>query len=276
MRKRDAVLVVGLAASLGTLVGAVVLPDREFPGAPSSTSTTPFDGSPSGSASPSPSVSPTPSPSTSPSGRPSASPTPSALGEGPVDDANMLTVADFRAVGLSVRPTRSDSRLEVTTCTGATHQAYEWETLAEIASSGPPVQREWEAGSVVAAEEAIALKQEEQAADLVRRIVRKFESCQVRPPTYWVYGPTHTERLGASTTVTWLGSVDGELNRTGRAPKDAQVDGGVAVMRRGLHVAVFNLSVCASPGESHVCMITAGGPNQQLAALSRRAALRLG
>ena len=260
MRTGSAVLVLGLAAALGTITGAVVLPDRreDVTGSPGSTPSAVAPAVPA-----TPSASPTAG----------ASPAAPALGSGPVDGANMLTTADFRAVGLDLTPSRSDVRLELQSWADG---GYRWETLAEIAVSGPPVERTWEAGQVGADEEAIAARDAEDATAVVKRILNRLETCQRRPPGYFVHGPTHTERLGPATTASWVGLVDGELNTTGRAPKGAGINGGIAVLRRGAHVALLEIGWCESAGDAAACVVADGDPDGQLAALSRAAALRLG
>ena len=103
-----------------------------------------------------------------------------------------------------------------------------------------------------------------------------LETCQQRPPKYWVYGPTHTERLGPGTKVSWVGSVDESLNTTGRAPRDAGISGGTAVLQRGAYVAMLSIGWCQSAGDTPACIEADGDPQAQLAALSRAAVLRLG
>ena len=183
--------------------------------------------------------------------------------------ADMLTIDDFADVGLDLVARRTDVRLELVVCEKA-------ETLDNIALSGPPVQRSWEAGSVVAYQQAIAARDEDEATAVVKRIVRKLEACQHKPPPSWLYGPTHTERLGPGLTATWLGRVDGELNVNGRAPKGEQINGGIGVLRHGSHVAVLSISFCASAGDGGACVVADGDAYDQLAALSRAGARRLG
>lgn len=252
MRSRTAGLVLGVAATFGTLVGAVVLPDRGA-GTPDDqvAGKTPVT-TPTGK---SVSTRPTPAPST-PDG-------------GPVTAANMLGDADFRKVGLTLAVQPSDVRLEIVTC-------QKNETLDAIALSGPPVQRVWEGGTVVAYQQAIAARDEEEAAQIARKVLRKLEACQKAAPGVWVYGPTHSEQLDPATGVSWLGQVSGELNTTGKAPAGEKIDGGMAVVRRGTHVGVLAISFCSSEGDEPACVVAGKGAYQQLVALSRAAALRLG
>jgi hypothetical protein len=239
--------VLSAAAALGTVVGAFVLPDR---------------GTNGGSPNPSPSAPPAQSP------RPSSPHTSSGPDGGPVVAANMLTDADFRKVGLTVTQQPPDVRLELVGCD-------KLETLDSVALSGPPVQRAWEAETIVAYQQAIAAKDEDEAVDSYTKVLRKLEACQKTAPGHWVYGPTHTEKLDPVTTVSWLGNVDGSLNTTGKAPSGEKINGGIAVMRRGIHVGVFEINWCASAGDEAACVVAGGNAYNQLGALSRTAALRL-
>lgn len=251
MRTRTAGLVLGVAATLGTLVGAVVLPDRGTGGGGNQVATKTPSTTPTGK-----SVSPRPTPRSTPDG-------------GPVSGANMLSEADFRKVGLTLAAQPSEVRLELVGCNKK-------ETLDSVALSGPPVQRVWEAGSVVAYEQAIAARDSDEAAEIARRVLRKLEACQEAAAGHWVYGPTHSEQLDPATAASWLGEVDGELNTTGRAPKGEKINGGMAVLRRGTHVAVLSINWCSSEGDEPACVVAGSGAYQQLVALSRAAALRLG
>jgi hypothetical protein len=241
VRTRAALLVVGAAATLGILIGAVVLPDREDAagGQPSPTIATP------------------------------GATSPSASSAGPVRSENLLTTTDFDDVGLTVTPERSDVRLEVVVCEKE-------ETLDDVALSGPPLQQLWQKGRVVASEQAIAARDAAEATDVAKRVLRKLEACQVEVATHWVYGPTHTERVGPGTTASWLGMVNGKLNTSGSAPKGEKISGGIAVLRHDSHVAVFNINWCASAGDSPACVVAGPEAYGQLAELSRAAARRLG
>ena len=247
MKTRLAVSVLSAAAALGTLVGAFALPDR--------------GGNDGGKPNPTPTALKT-------TPRPSSPHTSSAPDGGPVVAANMLTDADFRKVGLTVTQRPPDVRLELVGCD-------KMETLDSVALSGPPVQRAWEAETIVAYQQVIAAKDEEEAVDSYGKVLRKLEACQKKEPGHWVYGPTHTETLDPVTTVSWLGSVDGTLNTTGKAPSGEKINGGIAVMRRGIHVGVFEISFCASAGDEPACVVAGGNAKEQLAALSRTAAGRL-
>ena len=280
MRTRVAVLVLVLAAALGVVMGGTLLPDRGRRTAdraePSST-TVGSAGGPSsapGSATPGSPTSLSPSPSATPS--PASSPPTGSGGAGPVTEEDLLTAQDLTEVGLVVRERPSaGARLELTACTAG---RYTRTTLAETATSGPAVQRLWEGETIAASQEAVSLNvaEDAEAADVARRVLRLLETCQRQPPRSWVYGPTHTDRLGPRITASWLGQVDGSRNTTGRAPEDAGISGGVAVLRNGDRVAVVQLSLCAGAGESLPCTVAPADPGEQLAALSRAAARRLG
>jgi hypothetical protein len=245
-------LVLGVAATLGTLVGGVVLPDR-------------------GTGTPNDQVAgkTPPTTPTSQSASPRPTPAPSTPDGGPVTAANMLDVADFRTAGLTLTAQPSDVRLEIVSC-------QKNETLDAIALSGPPVQRAWEGGPVVAYEQAIAARDEDEAAQIARKVLRKLEACQEAAPGAWIYGPTHSEQLDPVTTASWLGQVSGELNTTGRAPEGEKINGGMAVLRRGTHVGVLAINWCSGEGDEPACVVAGKGAYQQLVALSRAAALRLG
>lgn len=272
MRRRTAVTVVGAAAVLGTLTGGVVLPDRDGAAGdgPSPARTSPVVATPA-------STSRTPAVEPSGSGEPRTSASPATVtpnaGAGsepaPVSSANLLTTADFAAVGLTLEPRDAGGRLELVVCD-------QRQTLDVVAESGPPVQQRWERGRVLADEQAITARDEEEARAVATRVLQILAGCQERTPGQWVYGPTHTRRLGPAVTAGWLGTVDGTLNTGGRAPKGEKVNGGVAVLRHGAHVAVLSLAFCASAGDSPACVVAGGDAYEQLASLSRTAALRLG
>ncbi len=246
---------VGAAAALGTLTGVVVLPDRATtPGPDPVPVSTPYA-----------TTTAAPSPTATPSRTAVASPSEAR----PLTSEDLLGTADFRSVGLEVTPQSADVRMEPVTCT-------EHESLDEIAASGPPVQGRWEAGTVVASEQAVAARDVEEAAEVAKTVRITLEGCQDEAPGHWVYGPTHTEKLGATVEASWLGTVDGELNTTGRAPKGEKISAGVAVVRNGVRVAVFDISWCASTGDSPACLVAGPEAYGQLAELSRTAARRLG
>ena len=257
MRRGRAVLLVGLATALGAITGAVLLPERSSPTQPPTASASAV--TPTPSATPSATASPTPPADTT-----------SATGPATIDD--LLTVADFADVGLTVteRPS-SAARLDVTGCTKT---GYRRETLAELAHSGPPVQRSWEGATTSANEQAVTVDIDE-AVTAAQRVLRLLETCQRRPATYWVYGPTRTTTLSKDVTISWLGSVDGAYNTTGRAPRNGPYDGGVAVMRHRDRVAVIYLGLCSSAGDGSPCQ-DVDGAEDTLAALARTAAHRLG
>lgn len=242
MRRGSAVLVIGAAAALGALTGAVVLPDRHGAGVASPARGTPYV----------------------------ASSSPSTSRPGPVSGENLLTTDDFSRLGLTVTAQDPDVRIEPVACDG------DPKSLDDIASSGPPVQRRWAAETIVASQQVIVARDSDEATDVVGWVRAELEACQKEVPTHWVYGPTHHEKLGPEVTATWFGTVDGELNTTGRAPKGERISGGVAVVRNDQRVSVLDISWCASAGDAPACIEAGDGAYEQLAALSRTAALRLG
>ncbi len=277
MRTRAAALVLVIAAALGAVAGTTLFPNRgrqaADQAAPSSTPVGSPTRPPSAKQSPAPGSGTSAPPSDTPS--PTSSPSAEPGGTQPVADEDLLTADDFSRVGLTVSEQPSaGARLELTTCADG---KYTRTTLAEAARSGPAVQRLWEGETVAASQQAVYLNVSEpsEAADVARRVLRLVETCQRQPPSFWVYGPTHTERLGPDVTASWLGEVDGSLNRTGGAPEGAGISGGVAVLRHGNRVALVQLGLCAGAGESQPCTV-APGAAEQLAALSRTAARRLG
>lgn len=260
-------LVVGLAALLGAVTGAVVLPDRvdHAAGAPGPTGTSPSVAPtrvPSGT---SPPRTPTPTPSSTSS----PASTPTATGPERVAAADLLTDADFRAAGITVTAQNADVRLEPVFCD-------QGRSLDAVAGSGPPVQAVWETGSVVATEQAITARDENDAAEVAAQVLHILEACQKEVATHRVYGRTHTVELGGLVRASWLGMINGELNKTGRAPRPEKISGGIALVRNGAHVAVFDITWCASAGDSPACVVAPSGAADQLAALSRKAARRLG
>jgi hypothetical protein len=257
------VIVCAIAAVLGTATGAIVLPDHNAATA---------GGAPSGNG---PSATLTSSPaSPGPSVPPTASPSQSESGGGPATKASMLKTSDFTQLGLEVTAQKlDDSRITVPSCPQQRRT-----TVAEIASSDPPLQRVWDDGeSVRAYEEAVTLETPEDAAAAITRILRLLESCQETPPGHFVAGPTHRSRPGAGITASWVGIVAGPLNVTGKAPKDpTKIAGGMAVVSNGRRVAVLDLNLCNSGGEQVPCTVGAGDPYEVLDTLTNAAALRLG
>ena len=97
---------------------------------------------------------------------------------------------------------------------------------------------------MVAYQQAIVARDEEEASAVVHRVLRTLEKCQRRPKGYWLYGPTHTQRLGSEVSASWLGEVGGSLNTSGHAPKPERINGGVAVLQHGARVAVLSVNWC--------------------------------
>ncbi|HEY5821346.1 MAG TPA: hypothetical protein VIT20_05190, partial [Propionibacteriaceae bacterium] len=100
---------------------------------------------------------------------------------------NLLTTADFAEVGLELTDQDPDVRLEPIVCDG------DPQSLDDIASSGPPLQRLWDGGAIGASQQAVVAKDVDEATDIVARITTELEGCQKEVATHWVYGPTHRE-----------------------------------------------------------------------------------
>ncbi|HEY5820500.1 MAG TPA: hypothetical protein VIT20_00900, partial [Propionibacteriaceae bacterium] len=127
-----------------------------------------------------------------------------------------------------------------------------------------------------ASQQAVVAKDVDEATDIVARITTELEGCQKEVATHWVYGPTHRENMGPEITATWLGSVNGQLNKTGRAPAGERISGGIGVVRNGARIAVFDIHWCASAGDTAACIEGPDDAYKQLSSLTRSAALRLG
>ncbi|MFJ4666372.1 hypothetical protein [Kitasatospora purpeofusca] len=98
------------------------------------------------------------------------------------------------------------------------------------------------------------------AQEFTERLLREQVSCQEQPPGHWVYGRTTTVRLAPDVTASWMGTYEGLLNTTGRAPEVEEPCGGVAVLRNGSHYGVL---------EVHTCLGTAAMDRVVRTALSR-------
>ncbi|MFD4906006.1 hypothetical protein [Kitasatospora purpeofusca] len=98
------------------------------------------------------------------------------------------------------------------------------------------------------------------AQDFAERLLLEQVSCQKEPAGHWVYGRTTTVRLAPDVTASWMGSYEGLLNTTGRAPEGEEPCGGIAVLRNGSHYGVL---------EVHACLGTAAMDRVVRTALSR-------
>ncbi len=98
------------------------------------------------------------------------------------------------------------------------------------------------------------------AQNFAERMLLEQVSCQEEPAGHWVYGRTTTLRLAPDVTASWMGSYEGLLNTTGRAPEGEEPCGGIAVLRNGSHYGVL---------EVHACLGTAAMDRVVRTALSR-------
>ncbi|MFB8235414.1 hypothetical protein ACFC58_02580 [Kitasatospora purpeofusca] len=249
VRLRSAVAALVAAAALGLATGRFVLPPpagaTAQPAARSAPATTP--GSAAASASP------TDAP-------------------GPVTTANLLEPVAFRpevATGrIHVTDRYGDGTYANPACTGE-------KTLTQTLG-GPgahfrglttslrtdPDDPTWAADLVeqVAREVAAEAPSPSLAQDFTERLLLEQRSCQEQPPGHWVYGRTTTLRLAPDVTASWMGTYEGLLNTTGRAPEGEEPCGGIAVLRSGSHYGVL---------EVHACLGTAAMDRVVRTALSR-------
>ncbi|MEK2491404.1 hypothetical protein WN990_17805 [Kitasatospora purpeofusca] len=247
VRLRSAVAALVAAAALGLATGRFVLPplpggaDGARGAVPASASAS--SGTGSGSGSPS-----------GASGTPSATGTPGA--PGPVTAENLLEPVAFRpevATGrIHVTDRYGDGFYANSACTGE-------KTLTQTLG-GPgahfrglttslrtdPEDPTWATDQVdqVAREVAADAASPSQAQDFTERLLQEQVTCQKQPPGHWVYGRITTVRLAPDVTASWMGTYEGLLNTTGRAPEGEEPCGGVAVLRNGSHYGVLDVHTC--------------------------------
>ncbi len=235
VRSRSAVAALVAAAALGLATGRFVLPP---PGA---------EGRPAGRSAPA-TTTPASAPPTGAPGAPGA--------PGPVTTANLLEPVAFRpevATGrIHVTDRYGDGIYANAACTGE-------KTLTQTLG-GPgarfrglmtslrtdPGDPTLAADQVdqVAREVAAEAASPSQAEDFTERLLLEQASCQAQPPGHWVYGRTTTVRLAPDVTASWMGTYEGLLNTTGRAPDVEEPCGGVAVLRNGSHYGVLEVHAC--------------------------------
>ncbi|MGY0462685.1 hypothetical protein ACW14Y_20875 [Kitasatospora sp. cg17-2] len=259
VRPRSAVAALVAAAVLGLATGRFVLPPP--PGGVDG-----VDGSVPASASASSSA----SAAASPTGAPDASATPGA--PGPVTTENLLEPTAFRPevpVGrIHVTDRYGDGFYANSACTGE-------KTLTQTLGvpgahfrglttslRTDPDDPTWATDKVdqVAREVAAEAPSPSLAQDFTERLLQEQVTCQKQPPGHWVYGRTTTVRFAPDVTASWMGTYEGLLNTTGRAPEVEEPCGGVAVLRSGSHYGVL---------EVHTCLGTAAMDRVVRTALSR-------
>ncbi|KOV39069.1 hypothetical protein ADK60_00850 [Streptomyces sp. XY431] len=82
------------------------------------------------------------------------------------------------------------------------------------------------------------------AQNFTERLLLEQLPCQEAPAGHWVYGRTTTLRLAPDVTASWMGTYEGLLNTTGRAPEGEEPCGGIAVLRNGSHYGVLEVHAC--------------------------------
>ncbi|MGV9265424.1 hypothetical protein ACWDRR_12265 [Kitasatospora sp. NPDC003701] len=239
VRLRSAVAALVAAAALGLATGRFVLPPPS--GATAHSAAHP-DAAVGGAV---------PTPASSASG--SASP---AGATEPVTTANLLEPVAFRpevATGrIHVTDRYGDGVYANAACTGE-------KTLTQTLG-GPgahfrglttslrtdPDDPTWAADLVdqVAREVAAEAPSPSLAQNFTERLLLEQASCQEQPPGHWVYGRTTTLRFAPDITASWMGTYEGLLNTTGRAPEGEEPCGGIAVLRSGSHYGVLEVHAC--------------------------------
>ncbi|MEV0534330.1 hypothetical protein [Kitasatospora sp. NPDC050463] len=254
VRFRSAVAALVAAAALGLATGRFVLPPPP--------ATTPHQAARSGAAAggasqgasapatPGGSV-PTPGSSTAGSG--SASPT----GEsGPVTTANLLAplafgpdidigrirVTDRYGDGLYANSACSGEKTLGQTLGGPGAHYRGLMTSPRTDPSDPTLAAERVAQ--VAREVAAEAQSSSLAQNFAERLLLEQVPCQEAPPGHWVYGRTTTVRFAPDVTASWMGTYQGLLNTTGRAPEGKEPCGGIAVLRSGSHYGVLEVDAC--------------------------------
>ncbi|MFI9106383.1 hypothetical protein ACIGXA_38355 [Streptomyces fildesensis] len=252
VRPRSAVVALVAAAALGLATGRFVLPPPPDAAAhPAARS-----GAAVGGASQGASAHATPGGSV-PTPAPSASGSASATGAtGPVTTVNLLGPAAFSPdVGIGqihVTDRYGDGVYANSACSGE-------KTLTQTLG-GPGAHfrglmtspRTAPGDPTLAADHADQVAREVAADALSPSLAQNFTErllleevpCQEEPPGHWVFGRTTTLRLAADVTASWMGTYQGSLNTTGRAPEGKEPCGGIAVLRSGNHYGVLEVDAC--------------------------------
>ncbi len=162
-----------------------------------------------------------------------AEPTPPPETEGatyartPPTDENLVSVAAFRRVGLSVTvyPQNGSTSpgLPVSSCTG--RRTVGARTLGDITGLDPQLFGTWEepTTSDTASEMVTMAESPHRATVAANRLLAAQTPCQHRPVGGWVYGHRHQRQLSEGVWAAWLGLHPGKQNRTGQAPADADL-----------------------------------------------------
>ncbi|MEU6234249.1 hypothetical protein [Kitasatospora sp. NPDC047058] len=260
VRPRSAVAALVAAVVLGLATGRFVLPPP--PGAtahPAARPGTAPGGASQGASAPATPGASVPAPGSSASGSGSASPT-GATGAtgatGPVTAANLLRPAAFGPdVGtgqIHVTDRYGDGAYANAACSGE-------KTLTQTlggpgahfrglmtgtrTNPGDPTLAATHADQV-AREVAADTRSPSLAQNFADRLLLEEVPCQEAVPGHWVYGRTTTVQLAPDVTASWMGTYQGSLNTTGRAPEGTEPCGGIAVLRSGSHYGVLEVEAC--------------------------------
>ncbi|MEU9043144.1 MULTISPECIES: hypothetical protein [unclassified Kitasatospora] len=252
VRPRSAVAALVAAVVLGLATGRFVLPPP--PGAtahPAARSGAAVGGASQGaSALATPGV-PVPTPASSASG--SASPTGAT---GPVTTANLLEPAAFSpdvAIGqIHVTDRYGDGIYANAACSGEKTLTQtlggpgaHFRGLMTSPHTNPDDPTLAAAGvDQVAREVAADAPSPSRAQNFTERLLLEEVPCQEEQPGHWIYGRTTTVRLAPDVTASWMGTYQGSLNTTGRAPEGKEPCGGIAVLRSGNHYGVLEVDAC--------------------------------
>jgi hypothetical protein len=175
---------------------------------------------------------------------------------GPVTTADLLDPAAFGSVGITApihaRDRFGDGAYANSACTGE-------KTLTQTlggpgahfrglmtgshADPGDPTVALHRADQVAREVAAEALSPA-LAQNFTERLLLEEVPCQDEPPGHWVYGRTTTLGLGPDIGASWMGTYQGALNTSGRAPEGKEPCGGIAVLRSGNHYGVLEVDAC--------------------------------
>ncbi|MFJ9448564.1 hypothetical protein ACIRRH_43230 [Kitasatospora sp. NPDC101235] len=255
VRPRSAVAALVAAAALGLVTGRFVLPPP--PGAtahPAARSGAALGGASQGASAPAtPGVS-VPTPASSASG--SASPTGATGATGPVTTANLLEPAafgpDVDTGRIHVTDRYGDGGYANAACSGEKtltqtlggRGAHFRGLMTSPRTSPDDPTLAADRVDQVAREIAAETRSPSLAQNFADRLLLEEVPCQEAAPGHWVYGRTTTVQLAPDVTANWMGTYQGSLNTTGRAPEGKEPCGGIAVLRSGSHYGVLEVDAC--------------------------------
>ncbi|MFJ6379985.1 hypothetical protein ACIQI7_08275 [Kitasatospora sp. NPDC092039] len=254
VRPRAAVAALVAAVALGLATGRFVLPPPPgTTGQPAARSGAAAGGASQGASAPATPGASVPAPASPASGSGSASPTGAT---GPVTTANLVDPAAFSPdIGIGqihVTDRRGDGFDASSACSGQTtlkqppggpgahFRGLTTSPRTEPGDPPPAADRvDQVAREVVAEAPSPSLAQ-----SYSERLLLEEVPCKEGPPGHWVYGRTTTLQLAPDATASWMGTYEGTLNTTGRAPEGKEPCGGVAVLRSGSHYGVLTVRAC--------------------------------